>query len=369
MNFALGNVNIALVGKSPIVEHLGKILEVIQTKESKTDLVFEFVDELPHWTDQSYIPIENYIISDDRLRVTDKLFCYELRPFENPPKVSVAIRKTDFFRKAQRAIRKSWRYFHTHNRSAYLHYLKRFVFYVYMPLVEMILLKNHASLAHCSAVEKENRVVLFAAWGGVGKTGIMSRYLNGDWKFLADDSCIITDEGIAYIHPLPMHIYKYHETQSRELVKKMLSQSSMFDKLLWRTLSFIKKPDKLVRWVSADKVFGNDKISTQGNVSTVIHMHKQVGYDTFKLETIAPNQVSKLMANTMLDEINNLANTAIVVHSCKPSNFIPDISHLHRCITDIYSSAFRKANCYTIAIPKHATAESIYDFIENNKLL
>ena len=103
-------------------------------------------------------------------------------------------------------------------------------------------------------------------------------------------------------------------------------------------------------------------------MSAVIHMYKHAGYDTFKLETVPSNHVSKLMANTILDEINNLANTAIVAHSCKPSNFIPDIGCLYERITDIYSSAFSKANCYTIAIPRRATSEDIYDFIESNKL-
>jgi hypothetical protein len=84
---------------------------------------------------------------------------------------------------------------------------------------------------------------------------------------------------------------------------------------------------------------------------------------------VTPNQISRLMASTILDEINNLANTAIVVHSCKPNSFIPDISDLHRSITDIYSRAFSKADCYLLTIPKHASSESICDFIKDNKLI
>jgi hypothetical protein len=237
-----------------------------------------------------------------------------------------------------------------------------------MPCVELALLRNGATLAHCSAIEKNNRAVLFAAWGGVGKTGIMSRYLNEGWNFLSDDSCVITEKGTAHIHPLPMHIYKYHEIQSKELVSKMLSHFSIFDKWLWRTLSLVKKPDRLVRWVGADKVFGSNKISFKGDISTVIHMQKCVGCDAFKIEAAGPDKVSGLMASTILDEINNLANTAIVVHSCNPGSVIPDMGDLHRSITDIYSRAFSKANCYVLTIPKQASSESICSFIENNKL-
>ena len=369
MNFAVGNVNVAIVGKSLIAKNLRKILESIQTENSHNDLVFEFVDELPSWSGRRYIPLDNYSISNDRLRVFERLFCYELRVSENPVRVLVAPRKTDVFRSAQRAINKSWRYFHTHGSRAYLHYLKRFVFYLYMPLVELALLKNQSSLAHCSAVEKGDRVVLFPAWGGVGKTGIMSRYIDDGWKFLSDDSCIIAADGTAYIHPLPIHIYKYHEIQSKELVRKMLSQATTFDRLLWRFLAKVKEPDKLVRWVNVDKVFGKDKISTRGKIFTVIHMHRHMQCGTFNLKSVKPNEVAKLMASTILDEINNLANMSIILHSCQSFDFIPDITHLHTRIIDIYSSAFAKASCYTIAIPEQATAENIHSFIEDNKLL
>lgn len=369
MSFAVGNVNIAVVGESATAKNLRKILESIQTEDSNADLIFEFVDELPSWSDRVYVPLDNYNISNGRLRVTEKLFCYELRLSENPVRVLIALRKTDVFRSTQRAINKSWRYFHTHGSGAYLHYLKRFVFYLYMPLVELVLLKKQSSLAHCSAVEKGGRAVLFPAWGGVGKTGIMSRYINDGWKFLSDDSCVIAADGTAYIHPLPMHIYKYHEIQSSELVKKMLSQATAFDKLLWRFLSQIKKSDKLVRWVSADKVFGKEKISTQGKISAVIHMHRRMQCDTFKLKSVDSHEVAKLMASTILDEINNLANVSIAVHSCHPIDFIPDLMHLHGNVIDIYSDAFAKASCYTIAIPEQATAENVHSFIEDNKLL
>ena len=351
-----------------MVQKLGELLGLIQTEDPSADLVFEFADKLPGWDGQAYVPLDNYDISDSRIRISEKLFCYELRFSETPARVIVAPRKTDVFQGVQRAIRKSWRYFHTHGKGGYLHFLKRYIFYVYMPCVELAMLKNRATLAHCSAIEKGNRAVLFAAWGGVGKTGIMSRYLEDGWKFLADDSCVITDEGVAHIHPLPMHIYKYHEAQNKELVRKMLSKSGAFDKLLWRTLSLIKKPDRIVRWVGADKVFGSDKISFRGDISTVIHMHKHTGCDSFKLEQATPGRVGGLMASTILDEINNLANTSIVVHSCDTNSVIPDIGDLHRSITGIYTKAFNKADCYVLTIPKYASSENIYGFIKDNKL-
>ena len=368
MNFALGHTNIAVVGKSFIAENLREILQSIQTEDSNADLIFEFVDELPNWSGRTHVTLDNYSIGNDRLRVTEKLFCYELHVSEKPVRVLVATRKTDILRRTQRVINKSLRYFHTHGKGANLHYLKRFVYYLYMPLVELMLLKNHSSFSHCSAIEKGNAVILFPAWGGVGKTGIMSRYLDDGWNFLSDDSCVIMSDGTACINPLPIHIYKYHKIQSRKLVEKMLSRMDAFNRLLWRVLSRVKKPDKLVRWIAPDKVFGRDKISTRGKIAAVVHMCRRMKSNVFELKSVRPAEVAGLMASTIIGELNNLVDISIAVHSSQPFNFIPDITHLHRRIIDIYSSAFAKASCYTITIPEEANTEDVYLFIQDNKL-
>jgi len=368
MIFRVGDITVAVTGTTYFAGKLSKIMKSVRTNKTDIDLVFDFVDALPNWNGQAYVSLDNYDIGRGRLRVKEKLFCYELIFSEYPARVLVAMKKTDILRKTQKTVSKSWRYFHTHGRKAYLHYLKRFIFYVYMPLVELMLLKNKSSFSHCSAIEKQGQAVLFPAWGGVGKTSIMSRYLDDGWKFLSDDSCVISSTGIASLHPLPMHIYKYHETQSSQLVKKMLSHASIYDRWLWRFLSQIKKADKLVRWIGADKVFGDEKISTFGRISAVVHMHRYLQCDRFKLKKASPIKVAGLMGSTILDEINNLANISIMAHSCEPIDFIPDISILYKCIVDIYSNAFTNANCYTIAIPEQATAEEIYSFIQNNNL-
>jgi len=97
-------------------------------------------------------------------------------------------------------------------------------------------------------------------------------------------------------------------------------------------------------------------------------MHRDIQCDRFKLKHTEFHEVAKLMASTILDEINNLARTSIVVHSSQPINFIPDITHLHESIINIYSRAFARADCYLIVIPQKATAEGIYSFIQGNKL-
>ena len=368
MVYTLGGINFAIRGSSAIADNFKLLLASLQTQNQQIDAVFDFVDELPAWPDEPHISLDNYRIGVNRFQMTEKLFSCEFRYAEKPARILISPARVGLSRKIQRTLNKSWRYFHTHGKPAYLHHLKRFVFYVYMPFIELMLLKNQSTLAHCSAIENNGRAVLFPAWGGVGKTSIMSLYLDKGWKFLSDDSCVISSDGKASIHPLPMHIYKYHEIQSPELVAKMLSQLAPADRLLWRAIGKLKKPDRLVRWISAEKVFGKDKLSTGGKISAVVHMHRQMNCSSFSLARVDAQEVAKLMASTILDEINNLANMSIVLHSCQSNDFVPDIGSLHRHIVDIYSSAFAAANCYTISIPQQATGKDTYAFLQNNKL-
>jgi len=369
MAFTLGSVGFTVVGNSVIAENFKKLLTGLRTPNEQVAIIFEFVDELPAWNNQPYVSLDDYRISNDRFRVSEKLFCCEFRHAETPARVLIAPRNASASRNIQRTINKSWRYLHTHGGKAYLHHLKRFIFYVYMPFIELMLLKKHSTLAHCSAVERDGRCILFSAWGGVGKTSIMSLCLDKGWKFLSDDSCVIAADGSVAIHPLPMHIYKYHEVQSPELVSKMLSRLAPASRFLWHTLGKMKKPDRLVRWIGAETVFGKESISAGGSVSAVIHMHRQMNCSQFTLAKVDAERVARLMASTILDEINNLANMAIVLHSFKSNDFVPDIEQVHRQLVEIYSTAFAKANCYTISIPTEAKGSDTYAYLCDKKLL
>ncbi len=95
----------------------------------------------------------------------------------------------------------------------------------------------------------------------------MSRYVEQGWNFLADDLCTLDAQGHATIHPLPMHIYKYHEIQAAGLVRKMLERFDALERRLWKLWGTIKKPDKMVRWVKPGQLFGEQRLSRGGQVA------------------------------------------------------------------------------------------------------
>jgi hypothetical protein len=346
-------------------------LSFARCDEQTSDIVFEFAGRLPCWVGREFVSIDNFDIASDRIRVADRVFVYEAAPMEKPFHIMVTPAREGTFHRMYNTIRRTWRYFHVHGRTPAIYYVRRFVYYVYMPMMQLALLRRGATLAHCSAIEKNGRAILFPAWGGVGKTSIMSRYMDEGWRFISDDSCIIRDDGTAFMHPLPMHIYKYHEKQGGQLVARMLENGRLTDRILWRGLSLLKKPDALVRWVGPDKVFGRDLLCESGAIGKVIHLHRVKGLANFRVETIKPVDLAKVMASTIMDEINGLADIAIAANSaCAPaSSIIPDISQVYGEIADIYSKAFSSASCYMVSLPPSSNADDLYTFLAEKKLV
>jgi hypothetical protein len=368
MNFSVGPLACSVRGEPWIMKHFERAFSCARAESRTSDIIFEFVGELPSWRDREYVSLDNFEITPDRIRVADRLFVYEVE-MKRPLRVMVMPARGGLFRKIRHTIRKTWRYLHTHGRSSAIYYVKRFVYYVYMPMVQLALMREGASLAHCSAIEKDGKAILFPAWGGVGKTSIMSRYLDDGWRFISDDSCVIRNDGTAYTHPLPLHIYKYHEKQSGSLVARMLDNAGLWEWLLWRALSPLKKPDTLVRWVPPDRVFGREKLCERGAISGVIHLHRVKGLADFRVKTVEPDTIARVMASTIMDEVNGLADIAIVANSVQTISVIPDISRVYEIIVDVYSKAFSSASCQMVEMPTLSNAEDLYRFLAAQKLV
>lgn len=364
--FQIGGINVGIIGESLLAGKIREMLTPVRVEDRSADLSFNFVEKLPVLKDESFISLDNYKIGKDCIRVTERLFDYEVRTSQKPLAVNVALRKRDAFRRSKQAINKSWRYLNTHGRGLYLFALKRFVFYIYMHMLELALLKTDASLAHCSGVERNGKVVLFSAWGRIGKTTIMSKCIDKGWNFISDDSCVVSNKGIVSNHPLPMHIYKFQEKQNRPLVRRMLRNMSFFDKLMWSFWGRLKNPENVVRWVSPEEVFGKEKMTMSGEIKTVFHLYRDHTGSDFVLQKIEPENLSELMTNTILDEIQNLVKSSIVVNSCRQDSSFWKISDVYTSIFNIYSEAFKKADCYRLAIPENAMAGDIYSFIERS---
>ena len=365
-NFSIGGVDLAIRGESVLAGKFRDLFSFVRTEGRDVDLLFDFVEGLTPWEKGSFVPVENFLIKENCIRVIERLFTYDVYRNKKPVTVCVAENQENSFRKSKRAINKSWRYFHSHGRGLYVFSLKRFVFYIYMHILELELLKKGSSLVHCSGVERDGMVILFSAGEKVGKTSIMSKCLEKGWRFIADDSCVISEGGIAYIHPIPMHIYKYQERQNRALVAGMLEHMGFFDKLNWSLWGWLKSPAHVVRWLRPEDIFGEIRIARKGKIKSVIHMQEKRNITDFTLDKVPPEHLSHLMTNSFLDEIKNLVNSSIVLNSYRRDQFLPTVAEIYGKICDVYAKALAEGDCYQLAIPERSPAGEVYAFLERS---
>ncbi len=368
-NFALANCTFALTGASEIAERLAGLLTRLESPAPQVDLELHFVSELGGWQGQPYVRQDHCEVGEQAFRLLDRVWHVQMEPLRRPARVTIAPRHMGLVKGQIKAIKKTWRGLLVHGRGGYIHPLKRLVYYVYMPMIELALLRKASTFVHCSAIERDGRVTLFPASGGVGKTSLMGLYIDEGWKFLADDMCAIAADGTAHLHPLPLHIYKFHEVHSPTLVARMRDGMAGWDRLLWSALGKIRPADELVRWVPPEQVLGAEGLTWRGRIAQVVYMHRHNGASEFAVQPVAAGDIAGLMASVLLDEIHALPAMSILVHTCRSFEWLPNIGELYQQIRGVLASALQPAKCYMLTVPQKASVADIHGFIRQKGLL
>ena len=157
----------------------------------------------------------------------------------------------------------AWKLWLSHAAPLSLHLIKDFTQAQAPKIVQSALLEHDASLIHASGVEADGNGILFAAWGGIGKSLLMTRAVSqGAANFLCDDHGIVDAAGRMHPNLLPMHLYRYH-TAHPPLRERMLATLSPASRWQW-ALGHRLKPKRAVRWVSPVDLFGQNRIAPLG---------------------------------------------------------------------------------------------------------
>lgn len=150
-------------------------------------------------------------------------------------------------------------------------------------LLQLSLLQVGCTFIHGAAVEKDDRVLAFPSWGGVGKTALVNFFVkNEGFKLLGDDLFILNQEGKCFPYPKRLVLYSYHKkifpesfakSNRKFLVPPFLLRNS--NSLIRKIKPFIGKYPKLMNYlrlhdpqsikIPPSKVFGKDKVLGEGN--------------------------------------------------------------------------------------------------------
>lgn len=184
-----------------------------------------------------------------------------------------------------------------------------------MWLLHVAAIRSGSVFVHGAAVEFGGQAVLFPSWGGVGKTALVSGFIQEyGWNLLGDDLVILEEDGTCHPFPKPMVLYPYHRSVFPEVfasgkgpvaptfMNHWLTSVAIAIKPLLRQvpglLAFARKHNPQSTRVPPADVFGPAKISDGGKVHATIWLERLAGIDAPQLVPADDTLASRIIGST-----------------------------------------------------------------------
>jgi hypothetical protein len=182
--------------------------------------------------------------------------------------------------------------------------------------MQLALLMSNATFVHAASVEKDGKALVFPAWGGVGKTGLVAGLIeNHGFKLLGDDLIILKGDGTLYAYPKPMVIYPYHKTAFPDFfsgkhgpvapacMNGWLSKAAVVVKPMLRGFPYVlrlaRKHNPQSTTVNPSKIFGEDKLTAMAMPSVIAWLNRVDGIEMAEITPDDGTIFSKILGSTI----------------------------------------------------------------------
>ncbi|MAE61525.1 MAG: hypothetical protein CMJ49_09240 [Planctomycetaceae bacterium] len=245
-----------------------------------------------------------------------------------------------------------------------MHGLKDFAYNTSALPLTCALLDKGASLIHAGAISVDGQGVLMPAWGGVGKSLLVSQsVLHGRAKFLADDHAVIDRQGDLHLHLLPIHIYKYH-TSDAVLAQRLLGSLGAGDRLNWRVGCRLR-PRRAVRWVAPQTLYTEARLERTARLNQVVLMFRG-DHSDFVWEEVDPESGARCCAGVLFDEIRQMAERLALGAAGWERGPLPQLHDAYAGVIDVLTGAFGHAAVHRTLIPRGAAAGDVVAFVRKS---
>ena len=108
--------------------------------------------------------------------------------------------------------------------------------YIIELMIRNISVKKNSVFIHASSFYYKNKLHIFPAWGGIGKTNLLIHFLNDNAIFFGDDLIIINSDGTVYPYLKPVNLLYYNF----ETFPDLLNNFKKINKILLKSLKFFQ---------------------------------------------------------------------------------------------------------------------------------
>jgi hypothetical protein len=242
-------------------------------------------------------------------------------------------------------------------------------------IIQLALLKKGFSFVHCASFRVGEKSFILPAFGGVGKTSILSFFAEKGEKIFGDDLCIIGNQMI-YAYPQDMSIYDYHckifsnlpknvhnYFFKRKIVKFLLSPLNILGSIPKKISNiFLARFFGECLNVSLERVFGKNCISGPSKIDFIIKLNKKTSKNLDKdmtLKFIDKIELAKFCTSVVINEWNNYFNLLLLIDSCLPNKANFSIELFFKTTNDIISQNFSNTPMYEINIDTSSSPDYI----------
>lgn len=355
-HYRLGRLGFSLAGSDPLVDHLAAEFQPLRTERvDPLHLSFDFAPALPELRD--YVVLSPLLVAPDAYRARHGGVEYQVEG--EPPFLRIHLRSVARF--AAERVAPGWLL-----RSVSRNYLlpsekvaKTFMYNVFDYLTQLANLRLSQSYIHASTFERDGRAVAIAAWGGVGKTTSMLKLVGeAGWRFLSDDLALLDDAGTAWRTPKRMQIYGYNLEGQSELRRSIMAGRSTLDRAAWQVALRTAGPKGVRRRVSAEELFGAERIAVRANLTDVLQMER-ADVPAIILETIDADEVARRAASTMLRETQPLSDLIAAMYSGARQPILPTHERFHLETRDTLRRCLDGVRTRLVRVPLRATPDDL----------
>lgn len=260
-------------------------------------------------------------------------------------------------------LKKYWKYRFLYGISFNEMHAKKIMYGILEPVFLAWFAGHGKTLVHSSTVEKDGKSFLYPAWGGVGKTSLMSYFLSAGWNYLGDDIAVLSTDGRLHHFPLPMHIYGYHKFVCADMYKRMVAGMTPADRRIWDLSMRLYPPDEMSRWVRPEQVYGKERIALNSKLQTVIHMQRSSVSESLIFRETTPQNVARYVTNTIINEIPGILPMTSYPNSHAAIPCLPDTRQMLETLERNAAQGFSNAAVYEMILGPETTPEETWKYL------
>jgi hypothetical protein len=355
--FILGKLAFTLAGRTPFFDALAEEFSPIrgEATDRAPQLVFRQVAQLDQIEGASlFLPV---VVGTDRFTYAAGKCRYLATKTTHGLDVAVAMAEPKGLRtlipdNLQRAA-------HYNFMNFWERRVKSFVYNAFDYLAQSCQVDHDQTFMHASSLERNGKALALLAWGGIGKTTSMLKLVLEDgWRFLSDDLGVLDADGVVSRSPKKMQIYGYNLVNQPKVTAAMMQGRSFLDRWSWKMFKVIKGNKRIRRRLSAEQLFGADRIARTAQLGQAIFLERHRS-SSFVVETITPDALARRCTAVLLREISPYDFVASAVQGAGNRSVLPSVGEMEERARGIMVKAFSRVPCQLIKIPLQAGPDDL----------